>query len=338
MTIFTSLSAVADPTRSRLLLLLDRHELTVGELCAAMRLPQSTVSRHLKVLADEGWLSVRADGASRFYRMATTLDAAARRLWEAVRPQVAAAVESGEDEARVQEVLAERRTRSQAFFATAAGQWDSVRRELFGARAELGAIADLLDDRWAVGDLGCGTGQLAETLAPVVAQVIAVDESREMLDAARRRLEPFASVDVRAGSLEALPIADGALDAAVMMLVLHHLVDPLRALEEAARVLKPGGRLLVVDMAAHTREEYRERMGHVWLGFPAEQLERWLVEAGFARVRVRRLPSDPDAKGPLLQAATAIAAEGKATARLRAVKDLESDEHDGGNNGKGMNR
>ncbi|MGH7445828.1 MAG: ArsR/SmtB family transcription factor [Longimicrobiales bacterium] len=304
MSIFTSLSAVADPTRSRLLLLLDRHELTVGELCAATRLPQSTVSRHLKVLMDEGWLSVRADGASRFYRLVKRLDEPARELWDAVRAQVAAEVESGADEARAREVLAERRTRSQAFFATAAGQWDSMRRELFGSRAELAALADLLDPEWVVGDLGCGTGQFAETVAPVASRVIAVDESREMLDAARRRLGDVVNVEVREGALESLPIADGTLDAAVMVLVLHHLVDPLRALRDAARVLKPGGRLLVVDMAAHTREQYRERMGHVWLGFPAEQLETWLAEAGFDRVRVRRLPSDADAKGPMLQAAS----------------------------------
>lgn len=304
MSIFSSLSAVADPTRSRLLLLLERHELTVGELCAATRLPQSTISRHLKVLADEGWLAVRADGASRFYRLAPRLEESARTLWEAVRPQLEPAVESAEDEARAQEVLAGRRTRSQEFFATEAGQWDSLRRELFGERIELGALADLLDGSWVVGDLGCGTGQLAQVLAPVVRSVVAVDESPAMLAAARRRLEHAPNVELRSGALESLPIDDGALDAAVMMLVLHHLADPPQALREAARALRPGGRLLIVDMAAHTREELRERMGHVWLGFPAEQLERWLGEAGFERVRVRRLTTDPEAKGPLLLSAS----------------------------------
>ena len=303
-TIFNRLSAVADPTRSRLLLLLDRHELTVGELCAATRLPQSTVSRHLKVLADEGWVTVRADGASRYYRLAARQEAPARQLWDVVREQVAAEVDSAEDEARAQEALAQRRTRSQAFFASAAGQWDAVRRELFGVRAELPALLDLLEGTWTVGDLGCGTGQVTETLAPVVARVIAVDESREMLAAARGRLSAHDNVELRQGPLEALPIEVGALDAAVMMLVLHHLVDPARALREAARVLRTGGRLLVVDMAEHGREEYRERMGHVWLGFGAAQMTAWLEEAGFEMVRVRRLPSDPEAKGPLLLAAS----------------------------------
>jgi ArsR family transcriptional regulator len=134
--------------------------------------------------------------------------------------------------------------------------------------------------------------------------VIAVDESREMLAAARRRLAERGNVDLRHGPLEAVPIETGALDAAVMMLVLHHLVDPTRALHEAARVVRPGGRLLVVDMAEHGREEYRERMGHVWLGFGAEQMAGWLEAAGFEMVRVRRLRSDPEAKGPLLLAAS----------------------------------
>lgn len=305
MAIFSHLSAIADPTRSRLLLLLDRHELTVGELCAATRLPQSTVSRHLKVLSDEGWLAVRAEGASRYYRLLPGLNEAARLLWRAVRDEVASEVESAEDEARAQEALTARRTRSQAFFASAAGQWDTVRGDLFGERAELPALLDLLPDDLVVGDLGCGTGQITATLAPVVARVIAVDDSREMLEAARHRLAGIGNVEVRAGPLEALPLDDATLDAAVMMLVLHHLPDPLHALQEAARVLKPGGRLLVVDMAAHGREEYRERMGHVWLGFSGEQLEAWLAEAGFENVRIRRLPSHPEAKGPLLQAASA---------------------------------
>ena len=304
-TIHDHLSAVADPTRSRLLLLLDRHELTVSELCAAMQLPQSTVSRHLKVLADEGWVAVRADGASRHYRMMARLEDPARQLWQAVRGHVAAAVESSADEARAQDVLSQRRTRSQAFFASAAGQWDALRAEMFGARAELLALLGLLDGDWVVGDLGCGTGQVSATLAPFVGRVIAVDQSREMMDAARRRLQDVENVELRRGELEALPVASGELDAALLFLVLHYLSEPERALAEAARALAPGGRLLIVDMVAHTREELRDRMGHVWLGFPAERLEQWLADAGFVDVRVRRLPPDPHAKGPMLLAVSA---------------------------------
>jgi ArsR family transcriptional regulator len=201
-------------------------------------------------------------------------------------------------------VLAERRTRSQEFFSASAAQWDALRAELFGQRADLLALPGLLDEDWTVGDLGCGTGQVAAALAPFVRGVIAVDQSRAMLAAARVRLKGMDNVELRSGDLEELPIEDRALDAAVLLLVLHYVVDPAGALAEARRVLKPGGRLLVMDMTPHAREEYRQTMGHVWQGFDAEQIGAWAVEAGLERVRYRSLPPDAQAKGPGLFAAT----------------------------------
>ncbi len=305
--IFGQLTALADATRARLLLLLERQELTVGELCQVLQLPQSTVSRHLKTLGDEGWLSWRADGSSRLYR-ATPLDAATRRLWQVVREQVTDTAAARHDAHRLEGVLAQRRSASEEFFASAAGRWDALREELFGRGADLHALLGLLDDEWAVGDLGCGTGQLSEALAPFVRRVVAVDSSRQMRAAARRRLQGVENVELRAGSLERLPIDDGALDAAVLSLVLHHLPDPCAALAEARRVLRRGGRLLVVDMMPHEREEYRAEMGHSWLGFSEERLAAWLGEAGFERVRYGPLRADPAARGPALFAATARAA------------------------------
>jgi ArsR family transcriptional regulator len=298
---------LGDATRSRLLLALDRHELTVGELCQVLQLPQSTVSRHLKILADEGWVVSRAEGTSRQYSLAP-LDAAARRLWHLVRDQVGDAVTAAHDRERLRSVLADRRVRSQEFFSTSAGQWDALREELFGRRADLLALPALLDEEWTIGDLGCGTGQLAAALAPFVRRVVAVDASRQMLAAARRRLADVENVELRQGELEALPLDDATLDAAVLALVLHYVVEPAKALAEARRVLRPGGRLLVVDMLPHAREEYRQQMGHVWPGFAEAQLGGWLADAGFARVRWRALPADPQAKGPVLFAASARAA------------------------------
>ena len=306
--IFERMSALADSTRSRLLLVLERHELTVGEMCAVLQLPQSTVSRHLKTLADEGWLAQRAEGTSRRYRMISErLEPSARRLWTLVREQVAALPAAEQDVARLRSVLAQRSTRSQEFFSTAAGQWDRLRAELFGRRADLQGLLGLLDPGWAIGDLGCGTGMVSESLAPFVARVVAVDSSAAMLAAARTRLAPAKNVEVRAGELEALPIDDGELDAALLFLVLHYVAEPAAALAEARRVLRPGGRLLVIDMAPHDREEYRQTMGHVWLGFGREPLEAWTREAGFGAFRYVPLPADPAARGPTLFAASCTA-------------------------------
>jgi len=304
--ILEHMSALADPTRCRLLLLLERQELTVSELCAVLRLPQSSVSRHLKTLADDDWVTSRRDGTSRFYSMPLDdLDSGASRLWPLIREQVATTATAGQDEQRLHDVLARRRAKSEEFFATAAAGWDRLRGELFGDTFFLWAILGLIDPSLTVGDLGCGTGQLAETVAPHVHRVIAVDASDDMLTAARARLGKLSNVDLRQGDLEALPIPAGELDAAVMSLVLHYSPDPARALAEVARVLQPGGRVLIVDMLPHEHGEYQQQMGHVWLGFSDRQTTRFLTAAGFGNVRVRALPTDPRAKGPALFAAVA---------------------------------
>ena len=305
--IFDDLTTLADATRSRMLLLLERNELTVSELCAVLQLPQSTVSRHLKTLSDAEWVSSRRDGTSRFYSLALDeREPSTRRLWSLLREQVSTTPAADQDARRLKGVLGRRQTKSQEFFESAAGQWDRLRQEMFGRSSQLQALPAFLDDRWAVGDLGCGTGQVAAALSPFVAKVIAVDRSADMLQAAKRRVREMANVDVRRGDLEALPIADDELDAATLLLVLHHLPDPAAALREAARVLKPGGRLVISDMLPHDREDYRHQMGHVWLGLSEEQLRRLLGAAGFNDIRLVPLAADPDAKGPALFVASAV--------------------------------
>jgi ubiquinone/menaquinone biosynthesis C-methylase UbiE/DNA-binding transcriptional ArsR family regulator len=304
--IFDDLTALADATRSRMLLVLERHELTVSELCAVLQLPQSTVSRHLKTLSDTQWVSSRRDGTSRYYTLA--LDdrgPATRRLWSLLREQVSQTPGADQDARRLRGVLSRRQTKSQEFFASAAGQWDKLRQDLFGRASYMQALPGLLDSEWVLGDLGCGTGQVAAALAPFVQSVIAVDRSADMLQAARRRVRDLPNVDVRRGELEALPIQDAELDAATLLLVLHHLPDPDQALAEAARVLRPGGKLLISDMLPHDREIYRQQMGHVWLGFEQEALQRRLENAGFDKVRIAPMPADTDAKGPALFVASA---------------------------------
>ncbi|HEV2986620.1 MAG TPA: metalloregulator ArsR/SmtB family transcription factor [Vicinamibacterales bacterium] len=304
--ILDHLASLADTTRSRILLLLDRHELTVSELCGIVQLPQSTVSRHLKALADAGWVAARAEGTSHLYTMTRDeLDGSARRLWLLVREQVGPTPAAAQDQRRLQAALAERRTTSQEFFSSSAGQWDRVRDELFGDRFHLSALAAFAERDWVVGDLGCGTGQVSAALAPFVTRVVAVDGSAAMLQAAKKRLQGFDNIDLRRGDLESLPIDDARLDAATLMLVLHHVPEPERALAEVSRVLKPRGRVVLVDMQPHDRESYRQQMGHVWLGFSEEHVQRLLTGIGFEDVRIVSLSPDARAKGPGLFVATA---------------------------------
>ena len=174
-----------------------------------------------------------------------------------------------------------------------------------GAPCFTKALAAFADAEWIVGDLGCGTGQVSAAIAPFVARVIAVDGSAAMLQAAKRRLHGLDNIDLRRGELEALPIDDGRLDAATLMLVLHHVPEPDKALTEVARVVKPGGRLLVVDMLPHDRDHYRQQMGHVWLGFSEDQMRRLMGDAGFEEIRIVALPADARSKGPALFVASA---------------------------------
>jgi len=155
-------------------------------------------------------------------------------------------------------------------------------------------------------DVGCGTGALTSMIGPFVRHVIAVDASPAMLTAARARLDGATNVDIRQGELEALPIDPDQVDVALMSLVLHYIAEPTRALGEAVRVLRPGGRLLLVDMMPHDREEYRQQMGHVWQGFSQEQMNEWLAAAGFTSARYTPLPIDPTVKGPALFVVRAV--------------------------------
>jgi ubiquinone/menaquinone biosynthesis C-methylase UbiE/DNA-binding MarR family transcriptional regulator len=300
------LSVLSDAIRVRMLAILEGRELTVSELCDVVQLPQSTVSRHLKTLLDGEWVSSRRDGTRRLYTLPLgEIDASAKRLWQVVREQVTASAAASEDERRLKQVLERRKTQSEAFFSSAAGQWDRLREELFGPTSHLRALGGLLDSEDVVGDLGCGTGQVSQWLAPFSDRIIAVDASKEMLRTARERLSGQRHVEIRQGSLEKLPIRDEELDVALLLLVLHHVPEPKRALAEAARTLKPGGRLLVLDMLPHEREEYRQTMGHVWLGISQKQMKDWLRDASFTGLRWQPLPPDTKTKGPSLFVATA---------------------------------
>jgi ubiquinone/menaquinone biosynthesis C-methylase UbiE/DNA-binding transcriptional ArsR family regulator len=302
------LAALSEPLRLRLCRILESHELSVGEISRVVQLPQSTVSRNLKVLADAGWLAKRAEGTATMYRLLLDdLPPSGRALWVTVRQQLETDADAAqaEDSRRIQTVLAERTTDSVSFFGRVAGSWDSVRAELFGTSFTAWALLSLLPRDWTVADIGCGTGNGAELVAPHVKQVIAVDQSGPMLDAARKRLERFANVRFADGPVEALPLEDSSVDAAMGLLILHHVREVDDALSEMFRVVRPGGKVLVIDMVEHDRSVYRNTMGHVHLGFNLKRFAETLEKAGFTRPRVTPIPGEAEAKGPGLFVAVA---------------------------------
>jgi ArsR family transcriptional regulator len=298
------MGGLADPTRLRLLHLLERAELGVAELCAVLKLPQSTVSRHLKVLSADGWLLARNRATSRLYRQAE-LDAGARKLWRLAREQTVAWAVLEQDRLRLDRLLASRRGEAERFFAGAAAEWERMRAELYGQGFVVEALCAALPRSWTVADLGCGTGDLAARLAGRVRQVHAVDRSAAMLKVAERRWGDRENLTFWPSELGQLVLPDAICDAAFLFLVLTYQEDPAPVLREAARILRPGGRLVVADLTVHADDEFRRRMGQARDGFQVPELEALLAAAGLADPSTARLAPDQGAKGPALLVAAA---------------------------------
>jgi ArsR family transcriptional regulator len=317
------MASLADPTRLRLLRLLERDELGVAGLCEILQLPQSTVSRHLKVLGDLEFVQSRALGTNRLYRMVRMdKDAAARRLWLLARAETEAWPTTRQDALRLNRLRARQTPPAQAFFAGASGDWDRLREEAYGRALNQTALLALLPPSWVVADLGCGTGALTAALAPHVEQVIGVDQSAAMLKAARARTADRHNVELRKGSLEELPIEDATCDAALLVLALSYVPDPASVVAEMARVVKPGGRAVVLDLLRHDQESFRLAMRQERLGFELADLLEMLESAGFLGAAGRELMPEPGAKGPALILTTA---ERAGRVRLRAVSVNEGE-------------
>ncbi len=301
--LLTWMELLADPTRLRLLRALEKRELSVLELCEVLALPQSTVSRHLKSLAEAGFLESRRQGTQSLHAWADGADAGARKLWALARAETDGWPVAHQDAKRLEGVLA-RRDDARRFFAGAACAWDELRARVYGRTFGTEALLALLPRTWTALDLGCGTGALTAALAPRVRRVVGVDRSAAMLQAARKRTAGFANVELHESDLADLPLAAGSADAALLVLVLAYLPDAAPVLAEARRVLRTDGRLVVVDAVRHQDEELRRRMGQVEPGFEPEELAGRLRAAGFPEATARALPPEPGASGPGLVVAT----------------------------------
>lgn len=296
-----ALNCLADDTRLRLLRLLERHELGVGELAQVLRLPQPTISRHLKELADCGFVLSRREGTSNLYRLrASELPPVAAELWAVARARTEGWVELEQDNRRLAALLAEKAGATQRFFAGAAREWDRLRDELYGPTFSLDALLALLPDDAVVADLGCGTGSLTHRLAPFVGRVVAVDNSPEMLAAATARCQDLPNVEVLPGELGALPIDSASCHGALLVLALTYAHAPEVVIAEAGRILQPGGSLVLVDLLPHTRNDFQHNFNQLHAGFDLEQVRGWCSAAGLTVRRARPIPPPLDAKGPAL--------------------------------------
>lgn len=296
------LGVLSESSRLRLLRLLEIEELGVGELATITQMPQSTVSRHLKVLFAGGWIARRSEGtAGRYWLDRNIMPVEAARLWELVREQLGDTSQSRQDEHRLRGVLTKRKTDTASFFGRVGHEWSSVRRELFGDFFADNALLSLIPSDWAIADIGCGTGEAAHRLATIVRQIHAVDSSKSMLTAARKRLKGYRNVKFHLGQIENIPLPKASVDAACASLILHHVKEVETAISELTRIVaSPSGRVLIIDMVEHDRKEYRRQMGHQHLGFDPNVIARQMKKVGLKKTSIRLLSSTPDARGPEL--------------------------------------
>lgn len=292
--------ALSDPSRVRILLLVRRLELSVGEIAAVLGQSQPRVSRHLKILADAGLLERAKEGAWVFVRLGPA--ALSGPALAAIDAFSGSDLGAG-DRDRLAVVRAERAAAADAWFAAHARDWDRE-RSLHTAEGEVeAAILATLGDRelGRLVDVGTGTGRMIELLGGRARAALGIDRSPEMLRLARGRIEAQGLIhaQVRAGDMYALPGDAGSADTVVLHQVLHFADDPAAVIREAARVLSPGGRLLVIDLMPHDREDLRERQRHVRLGFADDAVTGWMDAAGLASRVAARLPA-PDGLGVTL--------------------------------------
>ncbi len=294
--LLATLKAAAEPTRLRLLALCAHGELTVSELTHILGQSQPRVSRHLKLLCDAGLLDRFREGTFVFYRRAEKGPSAelARVLVEAIPPEDPVLTLDIE---RLKAIKHSRSEAASSYFRDNAQRWHEIRALHVAEREVEEALLRLLPDE-TIGDLldiGAGTGRMLEVLGPRSRHAIGVDQSREMLAIARAKLEAAAlrHCHVRQADMYQLPFPSASFDVAVLHQVLHFAEDPGDVLAEAARVLRPAGRLLIVDFAPHALESLRFEHAHRRLGFTDEEVAGWCRSAGLECAAVVRLPGDP---------------------------------------------
>ena len=303
--IFGHFKILQDEVRVRLLRILEKSRCNVGELCQILQMPQPTISRHLKKLLDAGWLQKETENTTRWYSFQPALldDLTIKSLWDVLWIDIQNQEHFfDEDLERLQSLLVLRRTNAQNFFATIGSQWEDVRRGLFGDAYLLPTLLSLLPSDLTIVDMGCGTGDALEALAPFAKKLIGVDQSTEMLTLAEERLHHCNhknQISFVHGNIVDVDIQE-QVDVVLSMLVLHHLNDIDGVFEKIEKILSKGGRFIVLDMQAHSQLELQRNMGHVHLGFERSFLENIAIRNRFTIHSWYDISKSEEAVGPSL--------------------------------------
>lgn len=274
--------ALADPTRLRLVGILDHGEFTVQELTTILEMGQSRISRHLKIMVEAGLCAVQRQGTWSYFRLNGEDD-----FFQSIRSRVLDRIEQvagyQDDLAGVARVLDSRRQKSRQFFDRHAREWDKMASDLIPVTDYAALVFDKIGAGNIVVDVGVGTGRLLQGLSEQSRHVIGVDHSAPMLDEARARIdsEQLDNVELRLGDLAHLPVADGVANCVVLNMVLHHAASPLVVFLELNRVLEPGGQLIIADLIRHELDWFRDRMADQWMGFGRSEIEKWLESSGY---------------------------------------------------------
>lgn len=282
-----TLRAVADPTRLRILALLRSDELSVNEIQLITRMGQSRISTHLRQLEETGLLAHRREGKRTFYRWNTDLTSEQRKFVEQLSVGAEELDDSESDQINLRRVIDQRKNQAQVYFNQVAGRFDRS----YGPGRSWQAFGHLLLRMLpplTVADLGAGEGLLSELLARSCKRVIAVDNSARIIEfgAAKAKKNGLKNLEFRLGDLQNPPIDPGSVDLVILSQALHHAEEPAKAVAAAARIVKPGGRIMILDLLGHKFEQARELYGDRWLGFAESDLHRWLEEAGLKKIEI----------------------------------------------------
>ncbi|MCB0354298.1 MAG: ArsR family transcriptional regulator [Bdellovibrionales bacterium] len=290
MSLVEGYKALSDENRLRILSLLSQASLNVQEITSILGLSQSTVSHHLRILQQAGMIAARKHGTWSYYTL--KLDPGAPVEHQLLsgflslshhRNGDTLGAKLGHDGQSVQELLRERRDQARQYFETVAPEWDLLRSKAQSSKDYLDVLAEQVASDESLLELGCGSGAFLKRVLPRAGITIGVDYSQAMIDAASRALSSqFQNLDLRLGYLEHLPISDGTIEVAVAYMVFRHIAEPREVLREVCRVLKDGGRLIVVDHLPHEDEARKKQFAEIWMGFSPEEFSAWSEAEGFS--------------------------------------------------------